>query len=668
MADPARAALISRVSHELRTPLLVMQQTLSLLAERIAGPLSPEQQQFTDLTRVHLAHLQGDLIDFLDFLQFEAARPDLRREPCHLPRLVEQICASLSEVAQAHSVRLIIEIPEALPLAECDPFRFSQALGSLIANAILASPPSGKVTVESGARPDGIELRITGRRPGMSDDALRQLFTAFQPRANDAAADRRGTGVSLLLAQRILDLHQAALSASRVEETVRVLVVLPVPGRGRMAPSRAEHPAGAPAFGQQLTIAVVVLILLLASSVPLVGRGTSGALVPGVLLGALAALLLARAYWRPFERKARRQLQEHWLQLQGAGAELETMAGLKDDFLISINHQLRTPLTTMIGGITLLRDGVMGPMTDDQRAIVTMLGDNTQRLHHLVEEALGLSLLKTGRRPLSREAGDLAAVLRERHAHWQPLAGARAIRLECGELPPVYLDRVAIGQVMDHLLHNALRHAPESSEILVRAQARDREVDVLVRDRGRGLSPEQTKRLMEPFTHLHTPEAPGSQGGGLGLAFCRQVIERHRGAIRAESAEGQGTTIRFTLPGVSPGFLLTEACLSAREDAEGEAGEYGLLLVAPRDRGTLVLRRAEELLRRSTHSGDRFVTLDEQTLLIIAVTDESGMTAMLDRLRAVLAAERLDVRLSAAMSPRDGVTPEALLEAVRRRS
>src|SRR3989338_407955 len=112
MADPARAALILRVSHELRTPLLVMQQTLSLLAERIAGPLSPEQQQFTDLTRVHLTHLQGELLDFLDFLQFEAARPNLRREPCRLPRLVEQICASLAEVAQAHSVRLIMEIPE----------------------------------------------------------------------------------------------------------------------------------------------------------------------------------------------------------------------------------------------------------------------------------------------------------------------------------------------------------------------------------------------------------------------------------------------------------------------------------------------------------------------------------------------------------------------------
>ncbi len=438
-------------------------------------------------------------------------------------------------------------------------------------------------------------------------------------------------------------------------------------------------PDVSPALFSRLSHDIRTPLLVMQQSVSLLSERVAGPLSPEQqkladltlanlkLVGTLVTDVLGR--FQQAAQELTRLKAERAVELQGVSAELESMVNLKDDFLVTINHQLRTPLTAIREGVQLLKDDVMGPLTGEQRSLVAMLEENTERLNHLVEEALGLSLLKTGRRPLSRESADLEALLRERCAHWQLLAGTHTIRCEAEALPPVYADRIAIQQVMDHLLHNALRHAPERSEVLISARAKEADVEVSVQDQGEGLTPEQVARLMEPFTHVHTPDAPGSQGSGLGLAFCRQAIERHRGLIRVESDAGKGTTIRFTLPVATAAFLFADLCAGAQEDAAAEAGQYGLLLLAPQQTGPAAaepMKRAEALLRRSTHGGDRFLALDDRTLVIAAVTDEKGLESMLERLRNVLATARLPVRLQSALFPRDGATPQALLEAARR--
>lgn len=399
---------------------------------------------------------------------------------------------------------------------------------------------------------------------------------------------------------------------------------------------------------------------------------------PGVRLvalafgGAMAWVLIA---WRFSHRRVmeqRRRLQDQINELERVNAELGQLATLKEEFLETINHQLRTPVTTVLEAIQLMRDGTLGPFTEDQHAFVLTMEQQARRLADLVEEVLDLSLLKSGRRPLQRQPADLAALLRQLHAQWRAHAPSSLIRLSCDELPLVYMDATAIQEVTDHLLRNALRHAPQQSEMLIEAHVHDAVVDVSIRDQGPGMSGEQLARLFQPFVHVHTPEAPGSQGSGLGLAFCRQVIERHRGAIRAESAEGQGTTVTFSLPIASKQFLFEEACRRAQEDAEYEAGQFGLLLVTPPPatnaaEAAELMRRAEAVLRRHTHRGDQFVWLDDSALAILAVTDQAGLQAMTERLRGVLSATQLDVDLITALFPVDGESPARLLEAAMRR-
>lgn len=368
------------------------------------------------------------------------------------------------------------------------------------------------------------------------------------------------------------------------------------------------------------------------------------------------------------DQKAR--LRDHIVELQRVNAELDQLAHVKDDFLTTVNHQFRTPLTAIIEGIELIRDGAIGSISAEQMSLIQAMDRNGKQLVALVEDILDLIMLRSGRRPLNRQPSDLAAVLRQAQATWQPGLNTKTVTLIHEALPQVHMDARAVGEVLDHLLRNALRHAPEQSEVLVTSQMRDGVVVVAVNDHGPGMSPEQLQQLFQPFTHVQTPEAPGSAGSGLGLAFCRQVIERHRGTIHVESVQGQGTTVTFTLPIASPQFLLQEACATGADIAMRENGQYALILVMPEaahPAAASLIDEAAAVLRRNTHRNDLFVRREDDTLAIVAVTDQPGLDAMLQRLDRVVAGAGLAVRMGVALAPSSsGINADQLLDAARR--
>ncbi len=356
----------------------------------------------------------------------------------------------------------------------------------------------------------------------------------------------------------------------------------------------------------------------------------------------------------------KRRLREHIVELQRVNMELDQLAHVKDDFLMTINHQLRTPLTSVVEGIELVREEVGDSLSAGQREIMVTMDDNARRLAQLVDSMLDLQMLQSGRRPLSRRAASVQPVLQRVLATWQPVAEQRIIRLTAGALPEVYADPGAVGEVLDHLLRNALRHGPKGSVVDIQAQVSGEEVTVTVRDYGPGLTPEQLDKLFQPFVHVHTPDAPGRDGSGLGLAFCRQIVERHRGRIAAEVPPDGGLAVRFTLPVATPGFLFREACEQAQETAE--QGHFGVLLV---DTSGPAGERVHQHLRANTHHGDAFVALEDGCLAIVAATDAAGFEAMQRRLRQVLEQAEVSCAMGAAHSARAGAAPEALRAAAQ---
>src|SRR3989338_5099542 len=200
------------------------------------------------------------------------------------------------------------------------------------------------------------------------------------------------------------------------------------------------------------------------------------------------------------EQKGR--LREHIVELQRLNTELQEMGKLKDDFLATISHQFRTPVMTLIEGLELMRDEALGALSDDQRLFVQRMHENAKQLSGLVEKALALSLLQSTRKSLTLQSADLAGLLHQVHSNWQAVAASRTLRLECGVLPPAYVDVHAIHHVMDQLVSNALRHSPERSEVVLEARALDEVIEVSVRDHGQGLSDEQIAQLFQPFVHI----------------------------------------------------------------------------------------------------------------------------------------------------------------------
>ncbi len=361
----------------------------------------------------------------------------------------------------------------------------------------------------------------------------------------------------------------------------------------------------------------------------------------------------------------KQRLREHIVELQRMNLELDQMAHVKDEFLETVNHQLRTPLTAIVEGLSLLQDGAMGAVSQDQLQLLNAMDSSAEQLGRFIEGLLDLSRLVSGRRPLARAASDLTALLHRVHAAWQSRADGVAVRLQTSALPPVFMDQDAIRDVLEHVVRNAVRHAPRGTEVTITAQQVNSLVLVEVRDQGAGLTPEQLSQLFQPFTHVQTPDAPGSSGSGLGLSFCRQVIERHRGTITADSAPGRGTGIAFTVPVATPAFMLDDACRSAQEASEKEGvGVFALLLVAASVAGSL--GELERLLRRNTHRGDVFLRL-EDAVAIIAVTNGPGLGAMRQRLARVLDEAGIQAAFAAALSTEDGAGAEALLAAARRR-
>lgn len=211
--------------------------------------------------------------------------------------------------------------------------------------------------------------------------------------------------------------------------------------------------------------------------------------------------------------------------------------------LADVTHELRTPLSVIQGNVEGLMDGVYA--RDDAHLQVIL--DETKVMARLIEDLRTLSLAESGRLTLQRESTDVAALIHDVANSFRAQVERAGISLAYDApttLPPIEVDSVRIREVLANLISNAQRYTPQGGRIQISAAlVSPTSIEVRVSDTGRGISPEL---LPHVFDRFH--KSRDSMGSGLGLAIARQLIELHGGQIYAESAQGAGTTIRFTLP------------------------------------------------------------------------------------------------------------------------
>lgn len=246
-------------------------------------------------------------------------------------------------------------------------------------------------------------------------------------------------------------------------------------------------------------------------------------------------------------RMAREYVQAHMLRAEAE--RLAELDRLRNDFISSISHDLRTPLTAARAGIGLLQSDMADQMKPENQHIWNNVRRNIERLKILIDDLLDLNHLKAGMMRLERQPIDLRLVVIEALASVITLLEAKRQTVHLDLLMPLHTfgDTCRLEQVVVNLLANAQQHTPPGTQIMIVGRALADTVQLAVHDTGPGIPAAELKAI---FLHFHRLGAQG--GSGLGLAVAKSIVELHGGRIWAESEVGNGTTVTIALDKASP--------------------------------------------------------------------------------------------------------------------
>ena len=222
----------------------------------------------------------------------------------------------------------------------------------------------------------------------------------------------------------------------------------------------------------------------------------------------------------------------------------------KSDFVSMVSHELRTPMTSIKGYISLLRQGIAGPLLPKQENFLDIVQRNVDRMTTLINDLLDVSRIEAGKIQLDIQETRIADLAKRVVETMQVNANQKGLILTLDippNLPPVKTDWRRITQVFTNLIGNAIAYTP-SGEVRVSVQKVPDAVQVSVQDTGIGIAPEDMNHIFERFYRAENEVVRAVGGTGLGLPIVKSFVEMHGGRIWVESTPGEGSTFTFILP------------------------------------------------------------------------------------------------------------------------
>jgi signal transduction histidine kinase len=230
-----------------------------------------------------------------------------------------------------------------------------------------------------------------------------------------------------------------------------------------------------------------------------------------------------------------------------ANERLRELDGLKDGFVALVSHEVRTPLTSILGYLELLTEL---ELTDEARSYATIIGRNSDRLVRLTNDLLFIAQIEDGQLTVERDRVDLGPIIAEALAAAAPRAKTGDVAIaDYEEISlPLTGDGGRLAQLLDNLISNAVKFTPAGGSVEVTAGSSADAVWIEVRDTGIGINADDQERLFNKFFRTQAATRASIQGTGLGLAISKAIAQAHGGSIRVQSVEGEGTTFRVDLP------------------------------------------------------------------------------------------------------------------------
>ncbi|HHT7190209.1 TPA: envelope stress sensor histidine kinase HitS [Bacillus cereus] len=227
--------------------------------------------------------------------------------------------------------------------------------------------------------------------------------------------------------------------------------------------------------------------------------------------------------------------------------ELNAMEKMRQEFVSNVSHEIQSPLTSIKGFARALQDDNLSE--EKRKHYLTIIETETTRLSKLSQNLLKLTLLESEEYTPERVTYRLDQQLKQIVLNSEPLWAEKEIELDL-DLEKVHItaDQESMSQVWINLIHNSIKFTPSSGTITIQLQEYEKVVEVSIRDSGIGISEEQKQHIFERFYKADSSRNRAYGGSGLGLAIVKKVLDLHRGEIKVESEEGNGTEFTVCIP------------------------------------------------------------------------------------------------------------------------
>jgi two-component system sensor histidine kinase KdpD len=226
---------------------------------------------------------------------------------------------------------------------------------------------------------------------------------------------------------------------------------------------------------------------------------------------------------------------------------LQATEKLQTALLNSISHDLRTPLVSITGALSSLREKTLTLDQDDRDSLLETAFEESERLNRLVGNLLNMTRLESNAIHLKQEPCDIQDAIGAALEQLGERISKRQVKINLpADLQLILLDFALFEQALVNILDNAVKYSPPDTLIEINVFQAQHTVNIEICDRGIGIPIEDLERVFDKFYRVQRPESVS--GTGLGLAICKGIVEAHSGTVRAENRPGGGTIITITLP------------------------------------------------------------------------------------------------------------------------
>jgi signal transduction histidine kinase len=229
-------------------------------------------------------------------------------------------------------------------------------------------------------------------------------------------------------------------------------------------------------------------------------------------------------------------------------SERKALERRKDEFIGMASHELKTPVTSLKGFLGLLQRLLADQENKKVLHYLVRMDAQIDKLTTLINDLLDISRMQNGHLIYRKERVEVDTLVQEIMENVQETTGTHHLRLEGQSRADVFGDRDRLGQVLINLLTNAIKYSPKADTVIVHLATDEQQVLVRVQDFGLGIAKEHQHKIFERFYQVIDPEEKTYPGLGLGLAICREIVNRHGGRLWVESQKGKGSTFHLSLP------------------------------------------------------------------------------------------------------------------------